>query len=79
MGLPSLVFSWTQFDLDLETVLVTMASSFAKMLTSRNTGLLLASLGAGTIAAGYLMRDNVKISAAEKRKLYPPRYPHVLH
>ncbi|KAI4882335.1 hypothetical protein NFI96_017506 [Prochilodus magdalenae] len=49
-----------------------MASSFAKMLTSRNTGLLLASLGAGTIAAGYLMRDNAKISAAEKRKLYPP-------
>ncbi|XP_072515754.1 creatine kinase, mitochondrial 2a (sarcomeric) [Salminus brasiliensis] len=49
-----------------------MASSFTKLLTGRNTSLLLASLGAGTIAAGYLMRENAKISAAEKRKLYPP-------
>uniref|UniRef100_A0A3B4DU00 Creatine kinase S-type, mitochondrial n=1 Tax=Pygocentrus nattereri TaxID=42514 RepID=A0A3B4DU00_PYGNA len=43
-----------------------------KLLTSRNTSLLLASLGASTIAAGYLMRENARISAAEKRKLYPP-------
>ncbi|KAL6472498.1 hypothetical protein MHYP_G00186860 [Metynnis hypsauchen] len=49
-----------------------MASTFTKLLTSRNTSLLLASLGAGTIAAGYLMRENARISAAEKRKLYPP-------
>uniref|UniRef100_A0AAR2IRR7 Creatine kinase S-type, mitochondrial n=2 Tax=Pygocentrus nattereri TaxID=42514 RepID=A0AAR2IRR7_PYGNA len=51
---------------------VTMASTFTKLLTSRNTSLLLASLGASTIAAGYLMRENARISAAEKRKLYPP-------
>lgn len=56
-----------------------MASSFTKLLTSRNTSLLLASLGAGTIAAGFLMRDNLKISAAERRKLYPPRYPHFIY
>ncbi|XP_066506316.1 creatine kinase, mitochondrial 2a (sarcomeric) isoform X1 [Hoplias malabaricus] len=49
-----------------------MASSFTRMLTGRNTGLLLASLGAGTIAAGFLMRENAKIRAAEKRRLYPP-------
>uniref|UniRef100_A0AAR2KYX8 Creatine kinase S-type, mitochondrial n=1 Tax=Pygocentrus nattereri TaxID=42514 RepID=A0AAR2KYX8_PYGNA len=49
-----------------------MASTFTKLLTSRNTSLLLASLGASTIAAGYLMRENARISAAEKRKLYPP-------
>ncbi|KAL7848151.1 hypothetical protein AOLI_G00228690 [Acnodon oligacanthus] len=49
-----------------------MASTFTKLLRSRNTSLLLASLGAGTIAAGYLMRENARISAAEKRKLYPP-------
>ncbi|XP_036450695.1 creatine kinase, mitochondrial 2a (sarcomeric) [Colossoma macropomum] len=49
-----------------------MASTFTRLLTSRNTSLLLASLGAGTIAAGYLMRENARISAAEKRKLYPP-------
>ncbi|KAG9262962.1 creatine kinase, mitochondrial 2a (sarcomeric) [Astyanax mexicanus] len=49
-----------------------MASSFTKLLSGRNTSLLLASLGAGTIAAGYLLRENARISAEERRKLYPP-------
>uniref|UniRef100_A0A8C1M5I9 Creatine kinase S-type, mitochondrial n=1 Tax=Cyprinus carpio TaxID=7962 RepID=A0A8C1M5I9_CYPCA len=49
-----------------------MASSFAKMMSSRTTGLLMASLGAGALATGYLMSDNAAISADQRRKLYPP-------
>ncbi|XP_026129994.1 creatine kinase, mitochondrial 2a (sarcomeric) isoform X2 [Carassius auratus] len=49
-----------------------MASSFAKLMSSRTTGLLMASLGAGAIATGYLMSDNAAVSADQRRKLYPP-------
>ncbi|XP_016362496.1 creatine kinase S-type, mitochondrial-like isoform X1 [Sinocyclocheilus anshuiensis] len=49
-----------------------MASSFAKVMSSRTTGLLMASLGAGVVATGYLMSNNAAISADQMRKLYPP-------
>ncbi|XP_043087584.1 creatine kinase, mitochondrial 2a (sarcomeric) [Puntigrus tetrazona] len=49
-----------------------MASSFAKVMSSRTTGLLMASLGAGAVATGYLLSDNAAISADQRRKLYPP-------
>ncbi|KTF84183.1 hypothetical protein cypCar_00037431 [Cyprinus carpio] len=49
-----------------------MASSFAKVMSSRTTGLLMASLGAGAVATGYLMSDNAAASADQRRKLYPP-------
>uniref|UniRef100_A0A671PNJ0 Creatine kinase S-type, mitochondrial n=1 Tax=Sinocyclocheilus anshuiensis TaxID=1608454 RepID=A0A671PNJ0_9TELE len=49
-----------------------MASSFAKVMSSRTTGLLMASLGAGAVATGYLMSDNAAVSADQRRKLYPP-------
>lgn len=47
-----------------------MASSFAKMMSSR--GLLMASIGAGAVATGYLLSDSAAISADQRRKLYPP-------
>ncbi|XP_077099838.1 creatine kinase, mitochondrial 2a (sarcomeric) isoform X1 [Siphateles boraxobius] len=47
-----------------------MASSFAKMMSSR--GLLMASIGAGAAATGYLLSDSAAISADQRRKLYPP-------
>ncbi|XP_039531310.1 creatine kinase, mitochondrial 2a (sarcomeric) isoform X1 [Pimephales promelas] len=47
-----------------------MASSFAKMMSSR--GLLMASIGAGAMATGYLLSDSAAISAEQRRKLYPP-------
>ncbi|KAG9353584.1 hypothetical protein JZ751_011704 [Albula glossodonta] len=47
-----------------------MASSFTRMISGRNTAMVLASLGAGTLAAGYAMTDTA--AAEEKRKLYPP-------
>ncbi|XP_059401337.1 creatine kinase S-type, mitochondrial-like isoform X1 [Carassius carassius] len=49
-----------------------MASSFAKVMSSRTTGLIMASLGAGAVATGYLMSDNAAVSADQRRKLYPP-------
>ncbi|XP_062873521.1 creatine kinase S-type, mitochondrial [Trichomycterus rosablanca] len=48
-----------------------MASTFTRMLSGRNTAVVMASLGAGTLASGYLLSDS-GISAAEKKKLYPP-------
>ncbi|CAB1318267.1 unnamed protein product, partial [Coregonus sp. 'balchen'] len=49
-----------------------MASSFTRMMSGRNTAMLLASLGAGTMATCYLMTDSNILSAEERRKLYPP-------
>ncbi|KAF4108491.1 creatine kinase, mitochondrial 2a (sarcomeric) [Onychostoma macrolepis] len=49
-----------------------MASSFAKVMSSRTTGLLMASLGAGAVATGYLLNDNAAVVAEQRRKLYPP-------
>ncbi|KAG9354366.1 hypothetical protein JZ751_001073 [Albula glossodonta] len=50
-----------------------MASSFTRMMSSRNTAVMLASLGAGTLASGYLLSDsaNTPLAAAEKKKMYP--------
>ncbi|XP_060762965.1 creatine kinase S-type, mitochondrial isoform X2 [Neoarius graeffei] len=48
-----------------------MASTFTRMLSSRTTAMLMASVGAGTLASGYLMNES-GVSAAEKMKLYPP-------
>ncbi|XP_030647036.1 creatine kinase S-type, mitochondrial isoform X2 [Chanos chanos] len=49
-----------------------MASTFTRLLSGRNTAVLLAGLGAGTLASGYMLSDSAAISAEEKRKLYPP-------
>lgn len=51
-----------------------MASTFTKMISGRTAGFLLASLGAGAAATGYLMSDSAAISAEARKKLYPPRY-----
>lgn len=45
------------------------------MMSGRNTAVILASVGAGTLASGYLLSDST--AAAERRKLYPPRYVYV--
>ncbi|XP_063067703.1 creatine kinase, mitochondrial 2a (sarcomeric) [Engraulis encrasicolus] len=48
-------------------------ASFTKLLTGRNTAVLLAGLGAGTAAAGYMMGgDNATLFARDRSKLYPP-------
>ncbi|XP_036384558.1 creatine kinase S-type, mitochondrial-like [Megalops cyprinoides] len=47
-----------------------MASSFTRILSGRNTAVLLASLGAGTLATGYALSDSAV--AEDRRKLYPP-------
>lgn len=60
-------------DLILTSELSKMATSFTRMMSGRNTAVLLASLGAGTMATCYLMTDSNILSAEERRKLYPPR------
>ncbi|KAM4527280.1 creatine kinase S-type, mitochondrial-like [Odontesthes bonariensis] len=49
-----------------------MASSFRRMISGRNTAVLLASLGAGTMATGLLMSENGSLAAETRKKLYPP-------
>ncbi|KAM6986438.1 creatine kinase, mitochondrial 2a (sarcomeric) [Aplochiton taeniatus] len=49
-----------------------MAGSFTRMISGRNTAVALASLGAGTMATGYLISENSVMNAEERRKLYPP-------
>lgn len=49
-----------------------MAGSFTRMIGGRNGAVLLASLGAGTMATGFLMSDN-PLAAEVRTKLYPPR------
>ncbi|XP_034397342.1 creatine kinase U-type, mitochondrial-like [Cyclopterus lumpus] len=48
-----------------------MANSFTRMMSGRHTAVILASIGAGTLASGYLLSDHV-VAAAERTKLYPP-------
>lgn len=48
-----------------------MASTFTRLLAGRNTAVMLASLGASTLAGGYLMSDNSLVAEA-RTKLYPP-------
>ncbi|XP_076587914.1 creatine kinase U-type, mitochondrial-like isoform X2 [Chaetodon auriga] len=47
-----------------------MANSFTRMMSGRNTAVMFASFGAGTLASGYLLSDST--AAAERRRLYPP-------
>ncbi|XP_018615513.1 creatine kinase U-type, mitochondrial-like [Scleropages formosus] len=49
-----------------------MAGTFTRVLSGRNTAVMLASLGAGTLASGYLMSDSGSAAVGEKRKMYPP-------
>lgn len=49
-----------------------MTSSFTRMMSSRNTVVVLAGLGAGTLATGYLMRDTTRAAFPERRKMFPP-------
>ncbi len=53
--------------------LANMASSFTRLISSRNTAVLLVSLGAGTMATGLLLSENGSLAAEAKKKLYPPR------
>ncbi|KAM9447204.1 creatine kinase S-type, mitochondrial isoform 1-T1 [Clarias gariepinus] len=48
-----------------------MASTFTRMLSGRTKAMLMASVGAGTLASVYLMNE-FGVSAAERTKLYPP-------
>ncbi|XP_077943269.1 creatine kinase U-type, mitochondrial isoform X2 [Gasterosteus aculeatus] len=49
----------------------TMANSFTRMMSGRHTAVILASIGAGTLASGYLLSDHI-VAAAERTRLYPP-------
>ncbi|XP_061115753.1 creatine kinase S-type, mitochondrial-like [Conger conger] len=50
-----------------------MAHSFTRMLSGRSAAVALASLGAGTLASGFLLSQAGDcLSAAERRKMYPP-------
>ncbi|MBN3297107.1 creatine kinase S-type, mitochondrial isoform X1 [Amia ocellicauda] len=49
-----------------------MASSFSRVMTGRKTAIMLASLGTGVLATGYLMSDANQATFQERRKLYPP-------
>ncbi|MEQ2171235.1 hypothetical protein GOODEAATRI_008568 [Goodea atripinnis] len=44
-----------------------------RLISSRSTAVLLASLGAGTMATGVLLNENSSLAAEAKKKLYPPR------
>ncbi|KAK7173590.1 hypothetical protein R3I93_003417 [Phoxinus phoxinus] len=49
-----------------------MASMFTRMLSGRNTAVIIASLGTGTLVSSYVMVTEAGVSAGEKKKLYPP-------
>ncbi|XP_031161764.1 creatine kinase U-type, mitochondrial-like isoform X2 [Sander lucioperca] len=50
-----------------------MANSFTRIMSGRNTAVILASIGAGTLASGYVLSDNTAaVAAAERTRLYPP-------
>lgn len=52
-----------------------MANSFTRVMSGRNTAVVLASIGAGTMASGYLLSDSTGAAgASERKRLYPPRY-----
>uniref|UniRef100_A0A673LNF0 Creatine kinase S-type, mitochondrial-like n=1 Tax=Sinocyclocheilus rhinocerous TaxID=307959 RepID=A0A673LNF0_9TELE len=48
-----------------------MASMFTRVLSGRNTAVIMAGLGAGTLVSSYFMPES-GVSAGEKKKLYPP-------
>ncbi|XP_016356549.1 creatine kinase S-type, mitochondrial [Sinocyclocheilus anshuiensis] len=49
-----------------------MASMFTRVLSGRNTAVIMAGLGAGTLVSSYIMMIESGVSAGEKKKLYPP-------
>lgn len=52
-----------------------MAGPFSRLLSARPGLRLLALAGAGSLTAGILLRpESVGAAAAERRRLYPPRY-----
>ena len=53
---------------------VTMANPFARLMSGRNTALMLAGVGAGALASGYMITDGSAVAHAEKRRLFPPRW-----
>lgn len=50
-----------------------MAGPFSRLLSARPGLRLLALAGAGSLAAGILLRPE-SVRAASERRLYPPRY-----
>lgn len=51
-----------------------MAGPFSRLLSARPGLRLLALAGAGSLAAGFLLRPEPVRAASERRRLYPPRY-----
>lgn len=51
-----------------------MAGPFSRLLSARPRLGLLALAGAGSLAAGFLLRPEPLRAAGERRRLYPPRY-----
>lgn len=49
-----------------------MANPFTRVMSGRNTALMLASMGAGVLASGYMFTESNATAAAERRRLYPP-------
>uniref|UniRef100_A0A3Q2YMJ2 Creatine kinase S-type, mitochondrial n=1 Tax=Hippocampus comes TaxID=109280 RepID=A0A3Q2YMJ2_HIPCM len=48
-----------------------MANSFARLMLGRNTAALLATMGVGTMSAGFLLSDGSSLAAEARKKLYP--------
>ena len=51
-----------------------MAGPFSRLLSARPGLRLLALAGAGSLAAGFLLRREPSRAASERGRLYPPRY-----
>uniref|UniRef100_A0A8C6TGX2 Creatine kinase, mitochondrial 2b (sarcomeric) n=1 Tax=Neogobius melanostomus TaxID=47308 RepID=A0A8C6TGX2_9GOBI len=49
-----------------------MANPLSRVMSGRNTALMLASVGAGALASGYMFTEGSAAAAAERRRLYPP-------
>lgn len=56
-----------------------MAGPFSRLLSARPGLRLLALAGAGSLAAGFLLRPEPIRAASERRRLYPPRYQCLRH
>ncbi|KAK7934463.1 hypothetical protein WMY93_005359 [Mugilogobius chulae] len=65
---------WTlSLQADLNTHLrVTMANPFTRMMSCRNTAVMLASVGAGALVTGYKLTESSATAATERKRLYPP-------
>lgn len=51
-----------------------MASTFARALSARRSAGLLAMVGAGSLAAGFLLARDTVSAGERQRRRYPPRY-----